>query len=452
MHLLRVQVPDFRVLKDIDITFEQTFNPTVFPLGSLNGGGKSTLLQLIFVLLHCSAHSERHQFIANMLERVTIPEDENSKLLARFELIDGDEKIELEFTLYNDDYLRQLDIDPIFNNEIVSFDVFLEEKKLLSMLANEKEGIQQIAFSDLFYEGEIVATAAEQYAEQYEATKSNIENINKSLKTIQPLINSLSENLTLKNQYYITSYSCNGNATGLLCQSSNVNKSTKDIKSILTILSKQVFLSAPSTQIYLFLNQEAKKLLFKKIDKKRGLWRNNYESKLDEVKNKLPNFLTFDIFAIDAVISSIEQARNQDFKTQVNTGTIGSSYQKIIAELNLLTQGKKVLPQLDENAAITGIVFKTNDDIEIYPEDLSHGELKRLSIYVWLKSLPKGENIVLMDEIENALHPDWQYQIVRDLVEWGKDNQYILATHSYGLCEALTPAHVKELEPKLIPH
>ena len=129
MHLLRVQVPDFRVLKDIDITFEQTFNPNVFPLGSLNGGGKSTLLQLIFVLLHCSAHSERHQFIANMLERVTIPEGENSKLLARFEFIDkDDEKIELEFMLCNDDYLRQLDIDPIFNKDMVSFDVFLEKK------------------------------------------------------------------------------------------------------------------------------------------------------------------------------------------------------------------------------------------------------------------------------------------------------------------------------------
>jgi len=71
MHLLRVQVPDFRVLKEVDITFEQAFNPNVFPLGSLNGGGKSTFLQLIFVLLHCSAHSERHQFIANMLGRVT---------------------------------------------------------------------------------------------------------------------------------------------------------------------------------------------------------------------------------------------------------------------------------------------------------------------------------------------------------------------------------------------
>ena len=106
MHLLRVQVPDFRVLKDIDITFEQAFNPNVFPLGSLNGGGKSTLLQLIFILLHCSAHSERHQFIVNMLERVGISEGKNSKLLARFELIDDDEKIELEFTLCNDDYLR----------------------------------------------------------------------------------------------------------------------------------------------------------------------------------------------------------------------------------------------------------------------------------------------------------------------------------------------------------
>ena len=51
MHLQRVQVPDFRVLKDVDIIFEKDFNPRVFPLGSQNGGGKSTLLQLIFVAL-----------------------------------------------------------------------------------------------------------------------------------------------------------------------------------------------------------------------------------------------------------------------------------------------------------------------------------------------------------------------------------------------------------------
>jgi predicted ATPase len=95
-------------------------------------------------------------------------------------------------------------------------------------------------------------------------------------------------------------------------------------------------------------------------------------------------------------------------------------------------------------------LYKNGETIELYPEDLSHGELKRLSIYIWLKSRNIKNAIVLMDEVEIAFHPDWQYQIISDLKEWAPSNQYILATHSYALCEALTPAHVKEIEPKLI--
>jgi predicted ATP-binding protein involved in virulence len=68
MHLLRVQVPDFRGLKDIDITFEKDFFPKIFPLGSQNGGGKSTLLQLIFVLLHCSVDDDKKPFLQNLLQ------------------------------------------------------------------------------------------------------------------------------------------------------------------------------------------------------------------------------------------------------------------------------------------------------------------------------------------------------------------------------------------------
>ncbi|WP_157844961.1 hypothetical protein [Methylocucumis oryzae] len=41
----------------MDISFEPEFTPQVFPLGSLNGGGKSTLLQLIFVLLSLEPNS-----------------------------------------------------------------------------------------------------------------------------------------------------------------------------------------------------------------------------------------------------------------------------------------------------------------------------------------------------------------------------------------------------------
>ena len=64
--------------------------------------------------------------------------------------------------------------------------------------------------------------------------------------------------------------------------------------------------------------------------------------------------------------------------------------------------------------------------------------------------MSENGNIVLMDEIESGFHLDWQYEIIRDLVKWGGNNQYILATHSYELCTAITPAHVKEIEPHLI--
>ncbi len=68
MHLKRVIVPDFRVLKDIDITFEPDLVPRIFPLGSLNGGGKSTLLHLIFTLLHCCGDEDRIPYLQNMLD------------------------------------------------------------------------------------------------------------------------------------------------------------------------------------------------------------------------------------------------------------------------------------------------------------------------------------------------------------------------------------------------
>ena len=70
-------------------------------------------------------------------------------------------------------------------------------------------------------------------------------------------------------------------------------------------------------------------------------------------------------------------------------------------------------------------------------------------IYAWLKANQTKGALVLVDEIEVSFHPDWQSGIVTDLWDWAPQNQYILATHSYQVCEALTPAHVCELEPKL---
>lgn len=177
-----------------------------------------------------------------------------------------------------------------------------------------------------------------------------------------------------------------------------------------------------------------------------------------KTKTELPNFFTYDFFSADILVKYFKDARNLDFEQVVNTGEYGNRYQQILNGINqILVPGKKIMPQIQSSHAkpseedpIEGIIFKTDNNEELYPEDLSHGELKRLSLYVWIQYHRMKDAIVLMDEVENGFHPDWQYRMISDLVEWG-NNQYILATHSYELCQAVTPAHVKELEPKLLP-
>jgi hypothetical protein len=220
--------------------------------------------------------------------------------------------------------------------------------------------------------------------------------------------------------------------------------SSDRIDDFLAAISQKIFLAAPSTQVFLFLNPNYRKLLFKQDQKTK-----NYYFRIQEAKSKLVNFYPYDNISIDVLIDSFKQARDKDFEEAIETRHYGNHYQNLLDDFNEFLRDKKI--NLDKD--LSGVNFKAERNgeiIELYPEDLSHGELKRLSLYVWLKYSNIENAIILFDEIEIALHPDWQYQIIRDLEEWGPTNQYILATHSYELCQALTPAHVKEIEPKLL--
>jgi predicted ATP-dependent endonuclease of OLD family len=211
-------------------------------------------------------------------------------------------------------------------------------------------------------------------------------------------------------------------------------------------LSSKIFLAAPSTQVFIFLPKATNKSLFQ-INQP-TLDSSNYYLAMADVKKKLINLFTYDFPPVELLINYLIMARDQDFAQAIETGEYGNNYQLRRQNLNSILSDKEI--NLDKD--ISGITFKFKGDIngeELYPEDLSHGELKRLSIYLWLKYRRIKDAIVLMDEIEIALHPDWQYKIIEDLQEWEPSNQYILATHSYELCQALTPAHVKEIEPKL---
>ena len=158
--------------------------------------------------------------------------------------------------------------------------------------------------------------------------------------------------------------------------------------------------------------------------------------------------ITYDFLTVKTLIAAIQRAGQLDFEVARSTGEYGTNYKQLLKDLNFLLHDK----QINITSDLSGLTFTKNKlggKVELETEDLSHGELKRLSIYIWLKYYNIENAIVLMDEVDLALHPDWQYKIVSDLVDWVPSNQYILATHSYELCQALTPSHVKVLEPKL---
>ena len=136
MHLQRIQVPDFRVLKNVDITFEKEFIPRIFPLGSLNGGGKSTLLQLIFVLLHCSTDQERIPFLQNFLQGFTIPEGCNERVLAIIDIWDYEQTIKTKFlTLKQSHILNFLELNEDEHN---SYNLY---SNLITLSEEEKDDL-----------------------------------------------------------------------------------------------------------------------------------------------------------------------------------------------------------------------------------------------------------------------------------------------------------------------
>lgn len=383
MRLLRVQVPDFRVLKNIDLSFEKDFFPQIFPIGSQNGGGKSTLLQLIFILLHCSGDPEKIEYVVNVLHRCELEDELDQKTLAIFEILtDNREEVKLDFFICRDAYVKQF-------------------------------------VSDL--DGQFVSDLGDVYLKHF------VSDIDGQFLYLCQAKNQKNEEIFL------------------LCKFSQATQ--EECQLFMKELSSKIFLAAPSTQVFIFLPKATNKSLFQINQGNPDS--SNYYLAMADIKKKLSNLFTYDFLPVELLINYFIMARDQDFAQAIETGEYGNNYQLIRQNLNSILSDKEI--NLDKD--ISRITFKFKGDTngeELYPEDLSHGELKRLSIYLWLKYRRIKDAIVLMDEIEIALHPDWQYKIIEDLQEWEPSNQYILATHSYELCQALTPAHVKEIEPKLL--
>ena len=423
MRLQRVQVPEFRVLKDVDITFEKDFVPNIFPIGSQNGGGKSTLLQLIFILLHCSINPERHVFLRNMLNGFTIDKDSINRKIATIEIWTGVKVVKLEFWSYRDSALKQIikNIDVDFfiaqNETSLNFSTFQkniyiqdkiikahQEIKDLEKILNELEIIKTVVNNEnrhqlylellnkynMYMKSYIKKTSVISVSvieevqiniqKMLNASHSNLESFYEDAEEIEDILENIVEFLHSQKLMYICNYSANKESEkneALLCHIENLDMS--EANTWLKELSQKVFLAAPTTQVFLFFSQENKKLLFK--EQRLSGYFSDYYSLIKAAKNQLTGFFTYDFLAVELLIEAFKESRDRDFIEAIERGNYGNSYKALMNDLNTILGDKKI--KLDADLSGVSFQFDINGNkIELYPEDLSHGELKRLSLYI----------------------------------------------------------------------
>jgi predicted ATPase/glutaredoxin len=451
MKLLKVHVHNYRHLKDVSLTFEPDLYPQVFAIGSENGGGKSTLLQLIFTLLHCAPHPNLHKFVTNAIQHMKSSlENLEEKIhqIIDIELMDKNEIILISYLLYpsgsqDKENTEKLSIYSAI--DLISLAKSLKNK-ISSLNLNKNENLRYLDMEYALLDSSRATNEAEDHARKIEAT---LKNIDKQISIAQEQLESIQEedcyqvlreeNLELLCSMHINS----GNSETLhfsLCCIVNHHSSIES-QNILVNLSKQIFLAGQTTQPYIFLSNEDIGDMFN-IDK-------SYDQTLESARLKIGNLYNFNAFAINEIVAAFNTAIEEDANSMIQNGHYGNNFLTLTKELKFILGGNKEILLTPERDGLTVRYYVDNKNYkELSLGELSHGELKRVCLYSWIRHNKATNSIVLIDEIENGLHPDWQYQIVKDLQEWG-DNQYILATHSFHLCEALTPRHVKELAPKM---
>lgn len=444
MYVEKIEIPAFRVLRDVVLEFGGGYDPQIFPIGSENGGGKSTLLQLVFALLHCSAEPKRHAYLENLLASDSHFGDDE-RLIARLTIQIDNESHALEFVSLNN--------------------VFLERKL-------EKK--PQIGFNS-WHEGEDPAEAQEKIKRRIdqllqrqnhdEADEGKLADLRKQLEHIDSVVAEVGRiyGLMVALDYEpLMIYRCptptKEESRALVCRIPG--QSASKAKDVIHRAASKVFLLGPSNQQYLFLGKDARKALLAatsfvvnvkaaRYGKPSPRPQIEYLTKLDEAERMMTGFFAYDWLSVEPLVQLFASARDEDFKRAIKTGSYGDGYATILKEVNAQLLGKQVRPLEDLSGVEFVVTSPGGQETTLSPEDLSQGELKRLMIYAWLKANKAADALILIDEIEASFHPDWQLGIVHDLQDWAPNNQYLLATHSYDLCRALTPRHVRELSPPL---
>jgi predicted ATP-binding protein involved in virulence len=444
MRIEKVEIIKYKNFENIIIDFEKNKDfPDVFSVASKNGGGKSTLLQFIFILLHCFMDNSKKQYIKNLLDVFSDITEELE--FVKFTISHNDKKYYLNYKMHpskSDEYNFDIYLDiKDTKKRIREFEENFSEFQRVIKIQRELKNIDRISpviERDFHYLRRFINSKQEDYLYHSARTENDLESYKKLVELIMNN-NSISENTldelnsiynnlknkldklenTLKNQNLIYITHLSNNNVILL--------ETQMPKELLIELSNKIFLTAPSSQIFLFLSDEEKHNIFNEFSNEKSRYFESYHESVKKAKNILNGFFTYDFASTELILQSFKKASEEDLKAKRKTGKYGLKYDELTDELKGFLDGKEIT----ENETGDRVVFKSKiDSKELSPEDLSHGELKKLGVYIWLKYIVENDSIVLMDEVDIALHPKWQYELINDLSKWSENTEFVLATHS----------------------
>jgi len=97
MYLRRLDISKFRNFDNITLDLEKNEFPSAFSVASANGGGKSTLLQFIFIMLKCFNYPQRYQYLKNLLAEQPTYNAKTS--LCKFYISNENLEYEIEFII-----------------------------------------------------------------------------------------------------------------------------------------------------------------------------------------------------------------------------------------------------------------------------------------------------------------------------------------------------------------
>ena len=248
MFLKKIHIHDYKIFNNIEMNFEKSEISNVFSLASVNGGGKSTLLQFIFIMLNCFIDESKKFYIKNLLEGIHLKNNDKKELI---NFIINHDNID-----YNLDFLI---VSPTFQD--IEFHLYNEREKLKIQLMHSNRKLRQLEreFKNVRYEDKRL---------RYNEFTRDEQFYKKELKQEQDLIKS--ELHLVSHQWESLQIDLKNSGLRYITHIDDENilliKTDMDDE-LLKKLSEKVFLASPSSQVFHFFQKEAKNLIFKSLKK-----------------------------------------------------------------------------------------------------------------------------------------------------------------------------------------